>query len=272
MRRTLAWTGGMLLAALLAVVVAALLFSRQVAEFAASRALGRAVEIAGSIDIDYSLSPTLHASDVRIANPAWARHPNLLEVQALTLSLDLRSLFGERLLLPQVSLTQPSLYLERSAQGRLSWDVGGGSAAAQQAQSPQHPPYPSDPKPDQSAGARQGFPIPAIGHAWIRDGRVHYLDHGSDRRYQASIASLEGRAPADRPLRLHARGSIAQQPFELHAQAGPLARLEGADQPYPLALDLDSRGASARLEGSIAEPLCLAGVDLGVSLLSLIHI
>ena len=124
MLKILRWAGMMLLAMILMIVVAMTFFTERLIEFGASRALGRDVGINGNVDIDYSMVPTIHATGIRIDNPDWSKQPNMLEAGALTASIDLHALLDGRIVLPVVSMTEPLLYLEKSADGAVNWNFG----------------------------------------------------------------------------------------------------------------------------------------------------
>ncbi|MBA3597242.1 MAG: AsmA family protein [Methylibium sp.] len=125
MLKSLRWAGIILLAIILVIAIAVTFFTERLIEFGASRALGRNVEITESVDIDYSMLPTIHATGVRIDNVDWSKRPNMLEAGALTASIDLRALFDGRIVLPAISVSEPLLYLEKSANGAVNWNFSG---------------------------------------------------------------------------------------------------------------------------------------------------
>lgn len=80
------------------------------------------------------------------------------------------------------------------------------------------------------------------------------------RGAQLTAASL------DAPLALAAEATLGGAPLRLTGTAGAPAILLGRSAgPLPLDLRLETNGATARMQGRIAEPRAMAGVDLALS-------
>ena len=80
---------------------------RRPLEAAASKALGRTVTLGGPLTLVASLSPTIAAEQVRIANPAWASRPHLAEAAHAEIQIDLLPLFHGQLMVRQLLLMAP---------------------------------------------------------------------------------------------------------------------------------------------------------------------
>ncbi len=82
-------------------------------------------------------------------------------------------------------------------------------------------------------------------------------------RADFTVAVRTEQAP-DRPAALlaDARGTYAGQPIEAHMTGGAILALRDASHPWPIDLRLADGPTEARLQGSIAEPLALAGAQL----------
>ena len=83
---------------------------------------GRTLQIAGDMRLGLGW-PLLRVQvqGLRFANPAWAREPQMVEVDQADLQLDLRALLRGHLVLPTVAVGRPVVMLETSADGRKSW-------------------------------------------------------------------------------------------------------------------------------------------------------
>jgi len=92
----------------------------------ASRALGRDVSIGGPLRILVTpFSIRLIADDVRVANPRWARTPDLLRAAQVTARFDTFDLMLGHPAWRGLDLRDGTLALERSADGRqASWTTG----------------------------------------------------------------------------------------------------------------------------------------------------
>ncbi len=180
----------------------------------ASAKLGRAVEIAGPLDVDLSLHPRITVQDLRLANPDWASDGPMLAIQRAEVVVDLRALLHGRLVLPEVSITKPMLRLETRPDGPPNWQFKQGPSKG--------PP-----------------PIPQIDRLRIADASIRYLEHGGGRSVVARLDEVSG--STDRPqggMRLTAAGQVADQTLNLTLSGPPLGQLAERARPYALALDL----------------------------------
>ena len=126
MSRTLKWIGlGVVALTLLIAAVVVLLDTNHlrgtIARLITERT-GRQLAING--DLQWNLDwpqIRLHAIDVTFANPPWAREKQMIEAQAVELSVDLPLLLRGALFLPEVQLDRPVVFFERGADGRKNW-------------------------------------------------------------------------------------------------------------------------------------------------------
>lgn len=86
-------------------------------------AVGRAVVIAGDVDFHLLPSPSLSASQVRIANPAGASSPALLQLGSLEIRVAFAPLLRGDILVRSLVLQDPVFDLEMLADGRPNWSV-----------------------------------------------------------------------------------------------------------------------------------------------------
>ena len=93
-------------------------------ESAASAALGREVEIAGELEVDFSMTPTIALEQVRIANAAWGSRPHMLTIPRVELAVKLWPLLRGRVELPFLRAQQPDLLLETNREGDGNWHFG----------------------------------------------------------------------------------------------------------------------------------------------------
>ncbi len=78
--------------------------------------------INGDADLGISLIPTLIVNDVELANPSWAKQPQMVKIKQLELKFALLPLLRKEVMIDTVALVQPEIYLEQSVDGKASWD------------------------------------------------------------------------------------------------------------------------------------------------------
>lgn len=84
--------------------------------------LGRKFAINGEASIGISMVPTLILEDVELANAAWATNPQMLKIQKLELKFALRPLLKKQIVVDQIVLAGPEVYLEINKDGAANWD------------------------------------------------------------------------------------------------------------------------------------------------------
>ena len=123
-------------------------------ESAASAALGRDVEIAGALDVDLSMTPTIALEQVRVANAEWGSRPHMLAIPRVELAVRLWPLLKGAIELPFLRVQEPDLLLETNSKGEGNWQFG---------------------PPDEPAGAPT---IPMIGDLEIASAAIRYHEPG----------------------------------------------------------------------------------------------
>jgi AsmA protein len=90
-------------------------------ESAATKALGRAVHIKGSMHFTVWPEIGVSVADVSVANAAGARDPNMASVNSMVVGAKLMPLFSGRLEVTRLVLGQPVIHLETDAKGGANW-------------------------------------------------------------------------------------------------------------------------------------------------------
>jgi len=229
---------------------------RQPIEAAASKALGRPVEIEGALEAVPAFYPTVEVRGVRIANPAgW--DGDLLRIDRALLQIGVLPLLWRRATVDEIRIEGGTLRLERRDDGRENWRLGevaqpGGAPETLQAE------------PDESEEPSAARPVRRIG--WIRELeltalelhelRVETSDATTGQQLAFVLTEGVGTAATDAPIELRMRGALAEYPFSIDLESGPLRGLvTPAREPWPLSLDIEIAGAQLGLAIELAEPL-----------------
>lgn len=211
-------------------------------EAAVSKAIGRKVVLAGKIEWEISAVPRLTLNDVRIQNAEWGTDPDLLRAGRVSLSVALPPLAKHRIEIRQVRIENAQLSLERTADGRVNWREPLTGVAADKAK-------------DKDKGVQikvqedttldlQSVEIVNSSLTWRSAGRAREI----------GIFKAEATAKDGKPVTLSLDGALNGNKLQLQAQGGTLDALV-ADQSWPLALSIDTEGASLKFEGNVARPM-----------------
>ncbi|MBV5333698.1 AsmA family protein, partial [bacterium] len=75
---------------------------------------GRSLLIKGQLEVKLGWPwPRVQAREVTFANPPWAVHPNLLSAEAVAFSIHLPQLWAKHLVVSDLQLVRPQVYLEQ---------------------------------------------------------------------------------------------------------------------------------------------------------------
>ncbi|WP_395453187.1 AsmA family protein [Azospirillum melinis] len=217
----------------------------------ASAALNREVAIDGDLRVHLGNPIRIHLEGLRVANADWAQDRTMAEIRALDASLRPWPLLRGNWELPELKVEGPKLILEKNGKGEANWNFGppnAEKAVAKQAVTP-------DKRGD----------IPVIERLLIADGRIRYRDPTGDIDIDNTINTATGDNDSD-TVQLNGKGNFAGKPFTLAVEGGSLLYLRDDPKPYPLKIDAAVGKTKGRIEGSVAEPVKLEGVDLSVAL------
>ncbi|MEC9482183.1 MAG: AsmA family protein, partial [Halomonas sp.] len=226
----------------LLVAVAALLESHWAREWlenqVSQRLNGRDVEI-GSLDIGWGWPLSARLENVHIANPAWAREEQMLDLAALEVAVDPGALLQGKVKRGRLHLERPEVHLARGEGGMTNWDglTGGGG----------------------QSGGGSGFGIsPDI--LSIDEGHLTYRDAGLETDLSASFAT-ERKKDGDRLLNIEVQGTYQGMPLELHGRGGaPSTALAEQAPAYPVKLEGHVGQVEASFEGQVADIAQLDGL------------
>ncbi|HYD64912.1 AsmA family protein [Azospirillum sp.] len=214
----------------------------------ASKALGREVAIDGTLDVKLGDPIHIHIEGLRVANTDWAKEPNFAEVRVLDAQVRLWPLLRGDIEVPEVKVSGPKLAMEKNAEGANNWTFGN---------DPRKEAAEETVKPDDRSE------VPLIESLVIEDGRVGYLDPKSEIDINSTINTATG-GSGDASVRLDGQGSFAGKPFKLAVDGGSLLFLRDTAQPYPIKVEASVGKTRGKVEGKIAEPVKLEGVDLSI--------
>ena len=213
-------------------------------ERVAGQAIGRELKIAGAFDLSISLTPTLAASDVTLANAPWGSEPFMVRAGRIKISIDLVSLWSRPLRVRDVVIDDVHVLLETSPEGRGNWAFETKPATGR----------PSEPS------AKPSFSDRASRRPRARAGRPRASRRAPVPR--AGIAALDaGLDSTTQMIEVRGAGHLNEAPWDIAGRLGPFERPYHA-RDVDLALTGHIGQSALSLRGRIHDPMTLGGPDV----------
>ena len=223
---------------------------RGIIEQQVETATGRALTIAGPMDLSISLTPAVVIEDVAVANAPWGSRADMLTARRLEAQVELLPLLRGEIKIDRVVLVGADLLLEIKEDGTANWVLD----------------TPASTGGDTASQGRTA--LPDLRLVRIEDAVVTLSDRTAGSTRRLDLAAFEAAAEGwSAPLVLSGSGKLDAAAFMLEGRLGPLAALmtEGG-APYPVALKVGIAGATVSADGTLAKPLAGTGADLKVSI------
>ena len=202
-----------------------------------SAVTGRPFRINGNLAVHLSMTPRITVDRLVLGNLPGARDPDMLTIERMDSRLRLRDLLRGKVVMPEMTLTEPKLLLEKNASGEANWVFRG-----------------LDP---------DTFHWPLIRKLTIADGILTYRDPKA--RTDLIVNANSGTATAgDRmaPLLIDGKGVYANNPFTLDGKVESPLALENSDKPYRVDLRARAGETRATANGVLIGPLQRQGFDV----------
>ncbi len=197
--------------------------------------LGRRFEITRHLSVSPGFTTTVRAEGVEIANPEWARDPYLLKATAAEFEIKLLPLIIGKVVLPSISLTQPSIGLQIEPDGRRTWAF--------------------------SRDTSEKGTTPQIGSFVVDQGSVNYLAkaQGADLDVQFALAPESGN---NLPLSFKATGQWNNGAFTAEGSTGGvLGFSKDSTANFPVEVSAVAGKTRLKAKGSLTDIANLAGID-----------
>jgi len=210
----------------------------------ASERLGRAVHIAGDLEVHWSLSPELTLHEVTLGNPPWEPQRPMAKIERLYLKLRLLPLLRGALVLTRVEALHPDIDLHRDRTGRANWTFANEAPSNERAAAPPR--------------------LPPIQDLLIEAGTLHITDEIRRLKLSGTIAAHERASDQDpHALGISGQGTLNAEPFALQLAGGPLVNLD-PHRPYPFELSVSAGATRLESEGRLRRPFDLGEFELQV--------
>ncbi|WP_424946560.1 AsmA family protein [Candidatus Spongiihabitans sp.] len=210
---------------------------------------GRAFTIAGGLGAEWSLSPTIYAQQIRLANSSWARTPFAFTADKLTLSLSFAELLRGKLTVTAIELDQPQLWIERNSETKIfNLDLRSPNKTS-----------------NKTAKMSRLFPAwVAIEALTIRNGRIFYFRKNRDWEFSIDHASVTSMG-ANRPTRIEASGEAEKTAISMSGELGSLeSLLRFRESPVALSGYVGAPANQVSISGVIQNLFLWHGLNLWI--------
>jgi AsmA protein len=223
---------------------------------AVEQATGRTLTLGGPIQIALSLTPTIEAGDVSLANPPDFADPNFLTFQRVEARIALLPLLSHKLDIQRLVLVDPVVTLEQNFAGQADWNFDTTPQSVQ----------PNSAAPPATAKPHRGYQT-TLEAVELQNGRLLLKDAKGNQTGALAITDLTGTADSpSAPLKLDAQAAFNGVPFTLNGQVGAIERFSGIGHGlWPVDISLAAAGATATVNGTFAHPRLGKGYDLAIT-------
>src|SRR5581483_1476626 len=230
------------IAALIALVLVDANWLRKPLSNYVSAKLERPFAIQGDVRIGLLRHPHIEVNEVVLGNATWGTRQDMLRVKRAVVSVRLMPLLRKQLVLPEVSLTRPDLWLERDREGQGNWTFGAA-------------------KPAEGEAVR----LPQIESLRIEAATLVFKDPASETNIAIEVNSAGHADQPEAPIRFAGTGSLRGEAFELQGTAGSLLQLTEQGRPYKVDMRAVAGSTKASFEGTLV-PLKMESIEGKMSL------
>jgi uncharacterized protein involved in outer membrane biogenesis len=216
-------------------------------------ATGRELTLAGDIELEIGLRPTLIVEDVGLQNAPWGSRPELAKIKRLQIRVALLPLIIGTVEVRRLILIEPDLLIESNKSGKsnLEFETAKQDNAAK-------------PKEQVSTGGRVAMPALVMREMSIQNGRLTFKDGQSGKTYAVALESLTAVAGPDNLIALGLRGAYNSRPCQAEGTVGRLANLTNPGMAWPVKLTVKAVGSTVAIDGTIKDVFNSKGLALAV--------
>ena len=221
---------------------------------AVKEATGRELNLAGDIDLDIGLFPSLVFEDVTFQNAPWGSRPDLAKIRRFEVQVALLPLITGNIEIKRLILMEPDILIETDKTGK--------SNIAFENTKKVHPVGP-----EEGAPAKE-IKLPSLAFKEVRIEKIQltYKDGPTGNSHSMKFESLTtGAADMDAPISLVLKGSYNDNPFEVKGTLGTIAALTDPLRPWSIKLKAQVGGVTFTADGSIMDPMNGKGLSLAVT-------
>ena len=209
----------------------------------ATERTGRVLVINGDLTVTWGWPfPRIHAGAVTFANPGWAREKHMVMADAVDVTINLPQLLRRNIVLPEVRLELPNVFLEQGTEGRKNWLLD---------------------KHQQDEGARIHIERLTLDHGLLGyDDAARKTSIRAELSTGRAVASMQGAVAG---VSFTAKGQYKGLPLTASGTGGPVLGLRDEETPYPLDVELYVGRTGVKATGTVTSLLKFTALDMQLS-------
>lgn len=197
---------------------------------------GREFIISGNLDVNLSLNPKISVEGLSLANADWGTGQPMLATEKLSFRINPWKLLWGEIVLPELSISQPKILLEKSLDGKRNWILKKEEEEAE---------------------------LPKIGRLTVDQGTLIFRDPKTETDVTARIATDSTSADArETPIDIVAEGKFTGLKFNSRIHGGEVMSLMDKNRAYPVKGNVHIGTTHAGFDGTITGLQTLSAMDL----------
>jgi uncharacterized protein involved in outer membrane biogenesis len=213
---------------------------------AVKNATGRELTMAGNIEFELGIRPSLVVEDASFQNASWSSTPHLAQVKRLEVQIALLPLIIGKFDFARLVLIEPAVIVEFDSAGTSNFSF------------------------DPSSGENDESPIPPppliFRDLLIEKGLFTYQDAQSDFKFSIRIDHLTAEIPGfDKSLQLEFKGAFDDTAFTLDGSVGPIWAWVEPGYELPVDITIAAGGATAYVKGEMRDPTHLKNLAFTIA-------
>ena len=205
---------------------------------------GRQLQINGNLQFAASLIPTIIVEDAKLSNASWGSKPEMISLDKFEVQVSLIPLFHKELQINRFILLKPTILLETNKEGLGNWVI--------------------ESKNEVEETTESNFVFPAIvfNKIEIRDADLIYKDGITGQETNISVEEFSSlSADTNDAISFLLKMAYNTTPIEIEGSLGSINQLL-ANTSFPVDLAINANSTTAKIKGSISQPLDGKGLDL----------
>ena len=230
---------------------------------------GRELKISGEARLGISLIPTLIIDDISLANASWAEQPEMLRINTLKIQISLLPLLKQQVVIDDIILINPQVFLEKATNGMPNWDFSTQTASlkVQTLGFAQLQEYANSPQTQNSQA-----PLPdyiqniSVKNISIEDGYIQYYDATTKQKQDITLNTLTFSMDSlDSPIKTDIDAIYQNQSIKTKMILGSINDLYTPQKPYNIDLDIEAYKIKALIKGALWDVLSNITYDLAIN-------